>query len=97
MTKKELIELISNETEISKKDVTKCLDKFADIIIDRNSKGEMVDFSNLGKFVILKKNATQARNPRTGETIEIKEHYVPKFKAKSSFKQIIKESKIDQN
>ncbi|MBP1525674.1 MAG: HU family DNA-binding protein [Spiroplasma ixodetis] len=63
-----------------------------DIDIAKNSIGEFVDISNLGKFIIVKKNARTVRNPRTGQTLQMSEHYSPKFQPKSIYKQTSKTS-----
>lgn len=86
MNKKELIKAISSEINLNKKDVEKCVDKLAEIIITKNSIGEFVDISNLGKFMIVKKNARTVRNPKTGQTLQMSEHYSPKFHPKSIYK-----------
>ncbi|WP_308150269.1 HU family DNA-binding protein [Spiroplasma sp. AdecLV25b] len=94
MNKKELIKAISSEININPKDVEKCIDKLSEIIIAKNSIGEFVDISNLGKFMIVKKNARTVRNPKTGQTLQMNEHYSPKFQPKSIYKQTIKSAII---
>ncbi|WJG71357.1 HU family DNA-binding protein [Spiroplasma ixodetis] len=96
MNKKELVKAISNEINLSQKDVENCIDKLAEIIIAKNSIGEFVDISNLGKFMIVKKNARTVRNPRTGQTLHMSEHYSPKFQPKSIYKQTIKSAIIQK-
>ncbi|WP_281749745.1 HU family DNA-binding protein [Spiroplasma ixodetis] len=96
MNKKELVKAISNEINLNQKDVEKCIDKLAEIIITKNSIGEFVDISNLGKFMIVKKNARTVRNPKTGQTLQMSEHYSPKFQPKSNYKQTIKSAIIEK-
>ncbi len=36
-----------------------------------------------------KKNARQARNPKTGESVFVPEHYVPTFKFSKDFKEMV--------
>ncbi|MBP1525569.1 MAG: HU family DNA-binding protein [Spiroplasma ixodetis] len=96
MNKKELVKAISNEINLNQKDVEKCIDKLSEIIITKNSTGEFVDIPNLGKFMIVKKNARTVRNPRTGQTLQMSEHYSPKFQPKSIYKQTIKSAIIQK-
>ncbi|MBP1526018.1 MAG: HU family DNA-binding protein, partial [Spiroplasma ixodetis] len=53
MNKKELVKAISNEINLNQKDIENCVDKLSEIIIAKNSIGEFVDISNLGKFMIV--------------------------------------------
>lgn len=96
MNKKELVKAISSEINLNQKDVEKCIDKLSEIIIAKNSTGEFVDISNLGKFMIVKKNARTVRNPKTGQTSHMNEHYSPKFQPKSIYKQTIKSAFISK-
>jgi len=38
---------------------------------------------------VKKKNARQARNPKTGEQVFVPEHYMPTFKFSKDFKEIV--------
>ncbi|WJG71329.1 HU family DNA-binding protein [Spiroplasma ixodetis] len=96
MNKKQLVKAISNEINLNQKDVENCIDKLSEIIIAKNSIGEFVDISNLGKFMIVKKNARTVRNPKTGQTLQMNEHYSPKFQPKSIYKQTIKSAIIQK-
>ncbi|MBP1525344.1 MAG: HU family DNA-binding protein, partial [Spiroplasma ixodetis] len=49
-----------------------------------------------GKFMIVKKNARTVRNPKTGQTLQMNEHYSPKFQPKSIYKQTIKSAIIEK-
>lgn len=96
MNKKELVKAISNETNLNQKNVENCIDKLSEIIINKNSIGEFVDISNLGKFMIVKKNARTVRNPKTGQNLQMNEHYSLKFQPKSIYKQTIKSAIIQK-
>ena len=52
--------------------------------------GEEVSISGLGIFSAKERAARQARNPRTGETIQVPAMRVPKFKAAKGLKDAVK-------
>lgn len=49
--------------------------------------GQVVSLKGFGKFVLQRKPARQGRNPSTGESIQIEEKTVVKFKPTNSFKE----------
>ncbi|BET37638.1 hypothetical protein SAP269_02270 [Spiroplasma ixodetis] len=46
--------------------------------------------------MIVKKNARTVRNPKNGQTLQMSEHYSPKFQPKSIYKQTIKTAIIQK-
>lgn len=51
--------------------------------------GEKVSITGFGTFEAVQKKATTARNPRTGETVQVPAKTVPKFKAGKQLKEIV--------
>ncbi len=45
------------------------------------ARGERVELRGFGAFTVKRRNARIGRNPRTGETVSVKEKTVPFFKA----------------
>ena len=54
------------------------------------AKGGTVDVAGFGKFEGAMRNAREARNPRTGETVQVPAQRVPKFKAGKALKDVVK-------
>jgi nucleoid DNA-binding protein len=54
-------------------------------------KGEDVSIAGLGIFKVSHRKARKARNPRTGEEIQVPAMNVPKFKAAKALKEAVKE------
>jgi DNA-binding protein HU-beta len=54
------------------------------------AKGGVVDIAGFGKFEGAMRNARDARNPRTGETVKVPAQRVPKFKAGKALKDTVK-------
>lgn len=90
MTKKELIDLISDEAEISKSAATKSLDALISGITDGLRSGNQITLAGLGTFSTSERSARMGRNPRTGESIHIPGATVPKFKAAKALKDAVK-------
>lgn len=67
---------------------------FVDGVIEELKKamvaGEEVSFSGFGKFKTVVRAAHGGRNPKTGETIMIKETRAPKFTALTGLKEAVK-------
>lgn len=86
MNKKELIESIANSTGQSKKTVGEVLDATIETIQKGVKKGDRVSLPGFGTFTRRARAARTARNPRTGEEIQIKATKVPAFKPGATFK-----------
>jgi len=48
--------------------------------------GEIVSFRDFGKFYLRKAAPRKARNPKTGESVQIPERLIPAFKVGKGFK-----------
>ncbi len=60
-----------------------------DIITESLKKGEEVRLVGFGTFNVSNRAATEGRNPRTGETIQIPASKQPKFKAGKGLKDAV--------
>ena len=87
MTKKELVNAIAKNAEITIKDAGKALDAFVKEFGKAMAKGEKIQLLGLGTFKVEKKSARTARNPRTGAVIKVPAKKVVKFKAANSLNQ----------
>ena len=59
-------------------------------IVDSLKKGEEVSIAGLGIFSVKQRAAREARNPRTGEAIQVAAMKVPKFRAAKALKDAVK-------
>ncbi|MGZ4030642.1 MAG: HU family DNA-binding protein [Tumebacillaceae bacterium] len=90
MNKTDLINLVSEKAEISKKDATKAVDAVFDGIVEALAAGDKVQLIGFGNFETRERAARKGRNPQTGEEIEIAASKVPGFKPGKQFKDSIK-------
>lgn len=86
MNRTELIEKIARETGIRQADVQHSIEGLLSTIIDTLTKGQKVDLRGFGTFKPEERKARTARNPRTGETVEVPAKTVPVFKPATDFK-----------
>jgi DNA-binding protein HU-beta len=89
MNKGELIESVADSAGLSKADASRAVDAIIDSISGALSGGNTVSLVGFGTFAVKKRAARQGRNPRTGETIQIKASNVPGFKAGKALKDAV--------
>ncbi|KMQ52694.1 Integration host factor [Chitinispirillum alkaliphilum] len=81
ITKKDLVERISDRTGLTQVDTKIVLESFLESLADTLQKGNNVEIRGFGRFKIKQKNARTARNPRTNEFIQVEAGYKPVFEA----------------
>lgn len=92
VTKKDIVKTIADKhTDFTQKEIGEILEDFFDIVRTSVAKGEKISLLKFGTFESKVRAARTARNPQTGEAMEVPTCTVPKFKAASAFKDIVKE------
>jgi DNA-binding protein HU-beta len=90
MNKQDLISLVAEKADLSKKDSEAALAAVIDGITDTLAKGDKVQLVGFGTFEVRHRQAREGRNPSTGETIKIAAQNVPAFKAGKALKEQVK-------
>ena len=90
MTKQQLIETLSKETQMTKRQVEHVLLTFVDIVGRTVKKGEKVSVTGFGTFDLGKRAARRGVNPQTGAEIHIPEMPMPRFRAGKRLKEIVR-------
>lgn len=80
MNKAELVDCMSEFSDMSKTDCSKALDAFFESVALSLRKGEEVTLVGFGTFSVKEREARKGRNPQTGGELEIPAAKVPKFK-----------------
>ena len=81
MTKGDFTRIIADRSGMTQKDVRIMIDTMSDVILDIIAKEDSVKLGNVCTFSGTTRPARTARNPRTGETINVEErHGYPKCK-----------------
>ena len=86
MNKNDLVAKVASITGLSKTDSANVVNGVFNAITGSLSGGEEVRLVGFGTFSVARRNATQGRNPRTGEKIQIPASNQPKFKAGKGLK-----------
>ena len=86
MKKIDVVNKLSEDREISKKEAGEIVENVLDIIKEGIKTDGEVDFYGFVKFTKVHKDATTARNVKTGEPVSVPEKDVPKAKFSSAFK-----------
>jgi len=86
MNKAELIDLIAQQAELPKASAARALDAMIEAVQSSLKKGESVSLVGFGTFDVTTREGRTGRNPRTGESIEIKSAKVPKFRPGKALK-----------
>ena len=89
MNKNDLIALVSDSADLSKADAGKAVDAVFDSITGSLKSGTEVRLVGFGTFSVSRRAASQGRNPRTGEPIQIPASNQPKFKAGKGLKDAV--------
>ena len=90
MNKTQLIDYIAEAVGCSKADAGRMLDAFMEAVTDTLKKGDSVALTGFGSFSVSKRKARTARNPRTGEIVNVPAMNSPKFKAGKKLKDAVR-------
>jgi integration host factor subunit beta len=82
MTKADLVEQVAEAIGpgITKKDCSLVVDGFLSAVKLALAKGENIEIRGFGTFKVRKRKTRMARNPRTGDSVEVPSRSVPVFK-----------------
>jgi|TARA_Y100001934_G_scaffold156675_1_gene187671 DNA-binding protein HU-beta len=89
VNKNDLIASVSDSAGLSKADAGKAVDAVFDSITGSLKSGTEVRLVGFGTFSVSRRAASQGRNPRTGEPIQIPASNQPKFKAGKGLKDAV--------
>ena len=81
VTKKELVDRISDATQIKRVHVKKVVQAFLDSIVVELGKGNRLEFRDFGVFEVKQRAARMAQNPKTLEQVPVPPKRAVKFKA----------------
>jgi len=93
MTKSVLIEKIAEKVSqsvgITKKQTEVVIETVFESIKDALAKGGKVEIRGFGNFKLRSRKSRQARNPKTGESVEVPPKKVPYFKVGKELREMI--------
>lgn len=89
MNKNDLVAAVATSTGLSKSDSANAVDSMLDSIAGALKSGKEVRLVGFGTFSVAHRRASEGRNPRTGERIQIPASKQPKFKAGKALKDAV--------
>ena len=89
MNKAELINVVAEAAEVSKKDAEAVITATLDAISDALKEGEKVQLVGFGSFEVKTRAERMGRNPQTKEEIPIPASKAPVFKAGKALKDAV--------
>lgn len=90
LTKAQIVESISQECDLSKKDIQFVIDSFFEEVKKALVDGKTVELRGFGTFEIrIRKGRERARNPKTGEIVTVSDHGVAVFRPGKELKESV--------
>ncbi len=90
MNKAGIIEIVQGIAGDTKASAERVVDGIIEAIVNSLKKGEEVSIAGFGIFSVKQRAARAARNPRTGETVNVAATKVPKFRPAKALKDAVK-------
>ncbi len=88
--KMDLVERVATTINCTKADGERAVEAIIAMVTDALKSGQEVSIAGLGIFEAKMRAGRTGRNPRTGQTIQIKSMRVPKFRASKTLKDAVK-------
>jgi len=89
MNKGELVSAVAEKIGLSKGQAGEAIDAALEAITDALRRGEEVKIVGFGTFGVAERAAGEARNPRTGEKVQVAASKSPKFRAGAGLKEAL--------
>jgi integration host factor subunit beta len=86
MTKAELVDQITNDTGLNRRDTVAIVNLIMENIGRALAAGDKVELRGFGSFKVKSRRSRLARNPRTGDAVDVPAKRVPYFKASNELK-----------
>lgn len=97
VTKRELVNQISDNLQIKQVIVKDIVQEFLDDIVTYLSKGERLEFRDFGVFEVVERKSRVAQNPKTLKKVTIPERRVVKFKVGQTMRDCVRKSLEERN
>ena len=87
ISSRHLLQQIAEKADVTKKEANAVLSALVDTIVEAVSSGGRVTLVGFGSFELRERQASEGRNPKTGETMQIPATRIPAFSAGKFFKE----------
>ena len=94
MTKKEIVRTISEEIGLTQLKTKEIVQKTFDAIVEALVEEGRIELRNFGVFEVKRRAPRKARNPRTGDRVDVAEKCVVTFKPGKEMEQKVRELEL---
>ncbi len=92
INKKDLIEIIAKEQDqLPYRDIELSVKTIIKSMVNSLKKGERIEIRGFGSFSLRYRKPRVGRNPKSGQSVNIEERYVPHFKPGKNLKERVKQ------
>ena len=92
INKKDLIEIIAKEQDqLPYRDIELSVKTIIESMVNSLRKGERIEIRGFGSFSLRCRKPRVGRNPKSGQSVNIEERYVPHFKPGKNLKERVKQ------
>jgi len=91
VTKKDIVRVISEQVGLTQLQTKDIVQRTFQAIIDSLVVNRRIELRNFGVFEVKRRAARKARNPRSGEKVEVPEKFVVTFKPGKEMEQRVRE------
>ena len=92
INKKDLIEIIAKEQDqLPYRDIELSVKTIIKSMVNSLRKGERIEIRGFGSFSLRYRKPRVGRNPKSGQSVNIDERYVPHFKPGKNLKERVKQ------
>lgn len=96
MTKKEIVKQISERLGLTQLKTKEIVQKTFDAIIDTLLSERRIELRNFGVFEVKRRKPRRARNPRTGERVDVEAKNVVTFKPGKEMEERVRQLEIEE-
>lgn len=91
MNKAELVDYLAKAADVTKREAKQMVETTINGIVEGLAADGKVTLAGFGSFVLVDREARTARNPKTGEAVDVPAKVVPKFKPSAALKEYFNE------
>ena len=87
MNKTELVKVVAEKADLTQAVAADAVNAMVDAIVEKLAEGDEVAILGFGSFKVAERSARTARNPQTGEMVEVPESKAVSFKVSKALKE----------
>ena len=89
MTKADLIEEVSQAGQLTRRDAEVVVETVFESMSQALARGEKIELRGFGSFRVQERKARRARNPKTGEEVDVPARKVPRFRPGRDMRELL--------